>query len=950
MLSKKIISGVMALIMLSSFFITSAEGKKTVDYKNYVKTLEKTLYSGKDLGANYSKEKTVFKVWSPSAEKVSVKLYETGSDDEKNAGYLKQRDMEYDKKTGVWSAQVKGDYKNKYYTYLITNNGKTHETSDIYAKACGVNGKRSMVVDLSSTNPKGWEKDSHVMVEKATDASVWEVHIKDFSYSESSGVKEENRGKYLAFTETGTTLNSSGNIETCVDYLKKLGIKYVELNPFYDFGSVDEAGSESQFNWGYDPVNYNCPEGSYSSNPYDGNVRIRECKAMIRSLHSAGIGVIMDVVYNHTYKEGNSPFDLTVPNYYYRMNSDGSYSNGSGCGNDTASEHKMFRKFMIESVAYWTKEYHIDGFRFDLMGLHDVETMNQIRDALDNLYKDGSGKKILMFGEAWNMQSACDDGTVLANQNSMGELSDRIGAFDDTMRDTVKGSVFNGKDGGFVQNGSGRASLKVGIEGQSNLSSGWAKAPTQTVTYASCHDNYALYDKLVLSVLGDNVDFRKRYQDLVEMNKLTSAIIYTSQGIPFMLAGEEFCRSKDGDENSYKSDVNLNAIDWNLVETNSDVVDYYRGMLEIRGMFTPFTDDTNETANSLYYFGSAPEGVLGYTACSKKDSLWKNVAVCFNGSSEEKTVDIEGVNLPKEWVIVADNYTAGTRNLGSVSNGKIKMSPHSAVVLVDKESFLETSKNTSGNVVVDFVDSETGDTLFTENISGEIGDRYDIGLTNSQKMKYTLVSKKDTKGTFKEKNQFATIKVKAYDGEYSTVTFRYVDEKGKDIYPSKVLKNQQGQIYFTPEIPSVEGYALNTESLPEKGAGVFLEENSEITYHYRKAVKSDACSVKCIYLSSSGEIKDIVTLKGEKGQKYLAEEKEYSHLSLYSTPENIEGEYTKTEQYVLFTYLDNTEDDNEMKTLFYFLGIGFSVIILVLVYRGMQNRKIKKKLSLDIDE
>ncbi|MDD5795806.1 MAG: type I pullulanase, partial [Oscillospiraceae bacterium] len=585
MLFKKIITGVLVLTMAIGTSLTSFSASASADYSKEAAQLEKTIYSENDLGAVYDKNHTVFKVWAPNAEKVSTRVYETGSDDENGAKVITTKSMTLDKKTGVWSVKISGDLKNKYYTYIITRGGKDVETGDIYAKGAGVNGNRSMVVDLQSTNPEGWSEDKHVTVSKATDASVWEVSVRDFSISSTSGVSEKNRGKYLAFTETGTTVNSTkGNQSTCVDYLKELGVKYVQIMPFYDFGSIDESKDLSdQYNWGYDPKNYNVPEGSYSSDPYKGEVRIKECKEMIKALHDAGIGVIMDVVYNHTYTVEDSFFNLTVPNYYYRRNNDGTWSNGSGCGNDTASEHKMFRKFIVDSVTYWAEEYHIDGFRFDLMGLHDVDTMNEIRASLDKLE---NGKNIIMYGEAWNLSTNAESGTVLANQNNMNKLDDRIGAFDDTVRDAIKGSSFVLNEKGFVQSGSQKGNLKIGIEAQSKSTTGWAKAPTQCVTYASCHDNYTLYDKLAASVKGENPDYRKRYEDLVAMNKLSAAIVYTSQGIPFVLSGEEFARSKDGEGNSYNTSNEQNELVWTNLTYYGDLVEYYKGLMQIRNNFS----------------------------------------------------------------------------------------------------------------------------------------------------------------------------------------------------------------------------------------------------------------------------------------------------------------------------------------------------------------------------
>ena len=381
-----------------------ADDKKTTDYQVYAAELDKLAYSGSDLGAVYTENATTFKVWSPKASAVSVDIYDTGSEEEGGKS-IKTKSLELDKKTGVWSCTISGNLAGKYYTYTVTHGKDAKVTGDIYARACGVNGKRSMIVDLSKTNPDNWENDNHVFVPHQTDATVWETSVADFSSSESSGVLEAHRGKFLAFTESGTTVNGiQGGTSTCVDYLKKLGVKYVQIMPMYDFGSVDESKDiMEQYNWGYDPVNYNCPEGSYSTDPYDGSVRIRECKQMIQALHNAGIGVVMDVVYNHTYST-ESWFQYTVPNYYYRMNPDGTFSNGSGCSNDTASEHLMFRKYMIDSVTYWAKEYHVDGFRFDLMGLHDVTTMNRIRSNLDANAENG---KYTPFSGVCYIQQHC---------------------------------------------------------------------------------------------------------------------------------------------------------------------------------------------------------------------------------------------------------------------------------------------------------------------------------------------------------------------------------------------------------------------------------------------------------------------------------------------------------------------------------------------------------------
>ena len=402
---KKTLSLVLSALMVMSSAVVAAsaasDGSEEVgaySNQNYLETQANNAYNEANLGATYTPASTTFKTWSPDATSVKVKLYKTGSDNESGAGVIGEYAMTKNTTTGVWSTTLTGDHKNQYYTYIVNVKGATNETQDVYSKATGVNGKRSMVVDLDSTDPDDWNNDSHVFFNAAQEAVVWEVHVRDFSIAENSGVSEDNMGKYLAFAEGGTKLNGDANgISTCVDYLVEQGINCVQLQPVYDFESVDEdaGASSTNRNWGYDPQNYNVPEGSYSSNPYDGNVRIKEFKQMIQALHDRGISVVMDVVYNHTYSTA-SCFNKTVPGYYYRMKSSTAYSNGSGCGNETASDKKMFRKYMIESCRYWVDEYHIDGFRFDLMGLHDITTMNAIRSNLDQV-----STKILMYGEPW---------------------------------------------------------------------------------------------------------------------------------------------------------------------------------------------------------------------------------------------------------------------------------------------------------------------------------------------------------------------------------------------------------------------------------------------------------------------------------------------------------------------------------------------------------------------
>ena len=923
----------------------AADEKK--DYKAYAAKLDKWAYNGSDLGAVYSENSTTFKVWSPYADAVSLDLYEKGSEEEGSKS-IRTKEMTFDKKTGVWETSVSGDLAGFYYTYTVTHGDESYETGDIYARACGVNGKRSMVVDLSKTNPDNWENDRHVCVAHQTDASVWEISVADFSSSETSGVMESHRGKFLAFTENGTTVDGiRGGTPTCVDYLKKLGVKYVQIMPMYDFGSVDESKDiMEQYNWGYDPVNYNCPEGSYSTDPYDGNVRIKECKQMIQALHNAVIGVIMDVVYNHTYST-DSWFQYTVPNYYYRMNDDGSFSNGSGCSNDTASEHLMFRKYMIDSVTYWAKEYHIDGFRFDLMGLHDVTTMNEIREALDNLYEDGTGKKIIMYGEAWNMPTAADAGTVMANQSNLKKMNERIGAFNDGIRDAIKGSVF-GAGEGFVQKGSNRSGIKLGFTGQSESGSGWANVPTQCVTYASCHDNLALYDKLVDSVYG-NGEYRKRHEDLVAMNKLSAAIVMTSQGIPFFLGGEEFARTKDGDENSFSSSREENMLDWKSLETYSDIVEYYRGLLKIRENFAALSDSTNTTANNITSLPDLPNGVCAYVVPNIEAGKWNKLCVVFNGSDKEQNVSVEG-----EWIRIADEQTAGLRNLGAAS-GNLSVKPHSAAIYVDKSSYQSAGiEDHEGVVVVNYYDNATKEKIKTQVVSDDIGKSYSLSdLANS--LNYDIKSTSgDTRGEFTDKVKYADVYVEKFDGKMCDVTIKFIDEESEEeLADAYVIRNREGKQYFTPDLPSVEGYRLNMDALPKNGAGLTPSSDSVVEYKYKRITEDDdasECIVNAVYMADDGRIIEKSTVKGEVGEEYSVPDNEYQDMTLIQLPENFRGVFAEGETNVIFSY--SSKPDPFAEALKYvMIGLGvIGVLCIASVFYRTHKRRERLRKNMDIIE
>ena len=561
--------------------------KDRIELKKYYSTkefLENYIYEENNLGVECTEEGTTFRLWSPQAECISLNLYQTGN----GGNAYEQIPMKKEEK-GVWSWESKEELHGVYYDYLITRNGEEVRSADPYAKACGVNGLRSMAVNLKKTNPKGWEKDQ--TPEEGPERIVYELHVKEFSWDKAGGFPEEYRGKYKAFTCRHTTLNEDGIHPTGLDYLKELGVTHIQIMPMYDYGSVNEAGEDTEFNWGYDPVNYNVPEGSYATDPFHGEVRIREMKEMVQALHKAGIGVIMDVVYNHTYNL-DSPFQKTVPYYYYREWEDGTISNGSDCGNETASEREMFRRFMVHSVCYWAKEYHIDGFRFDLMALHDTETMNAIRTALNRMPR---GEEILVYGEPWKAAaSAMQEGYFPSDKQNIGRLMDGISMFCDDTRDSIKGSVFIAAEGGYVN---GKERLSAGIL---SATDGWMdgkgayepRNASQLIPYVSAHDNYTLWDKLKLSdpkrKEDAEPDFGKMDERTLSMNRLAAGIVMTCKGMPFFQAGEEFARTKHGEGNSFKSSWQLNKIDWTRALEQEELVDYYRGLLALRRKFQAY--------------------------------------------------------------------------------------------------------------------------------------------------------------------------------------------------------------------------------------------------------------------------------------------------------------------------------------------------------------------------
>jgi pullulanase len=702
--TKAIINFAEELSLLGQYTIRfEGYGEMTVSKTKVFSTsdFEKAFYyEGADLGAVWTKEKTFFRLWAPTASSVLLNLYEKGVGMNQVTSLPMTQDIQ-----GTWYTEKTGDLDKVYYTYTVTVDGVAQETVDPYAKAVGVNGERGMIVNLDATDPAGFTEDTRPEFINPTDAVIYELHIRDFSVDNNSGIK--NKGKYLAFTETGTTTRSG--VSTGVDHLTELGVTHVHLLPSFDYASINEATLINQdFNWGYDPENYNVPEGSYSTDPQKGEVRINEYKQMVQSLHQKGIRVIMDVVYNHTFST-DSNLNKTVPGYYYRMTEEGQYSNASGCGNETASERAMVRKYMVDSIVYWATEYHIDGFRFDLMGIHDVETMNAIREALNQV-----DPTILVYGEGWTAGSSPLPESERALKANMAALDSGIAAFSDDLRDGIKGSVFEELEKGFVTGQTGlEESIKFGIVASTehaqidyskvNYSdSAWAKSPTQTISYASAHDNLTLWDKIATSNSSDSLE------DRMKMNLLSGAIVLTSQGIPFFQAGEELLRSKPTDEsgttfdeNSYQSPDSVNSIKWDTKETNRVVFDYYKGLIAFRkahGALRMTT--TEEIQNNLTFLEGLPENVVGYTIDqSPNGETAKSICIVFNANNTSKPVTVPDGS----WNIYVKGDQAGTEIIETIQGGNITVDPISALVLVKEDKSKEVSEDTEST------DSQTTD-------------------------------------------------------------------------------------------------------------------------------------------------------------------------------------------------------------------------------------------------
>ena len=677
---KRLASGAMALMLAVGLaapaLATEEETNSLTKYYSSEEFENQYTYTGDDLGATYTKEKTTLRVWAPTALDVSVRLYHQG-DPEADPNPYDEVYMEPDV-NGTWVATLEGDCHGVYYTYLVTLEDAVNEACDPYARTTGVNGKRAMIIDLDSTNPEGWDSDRDPHYDDGiTDAIIYELHVRDLSMDDDSGIL--NKGKYLGLIETGTT-NSNG-IPTGLDHIKGLGITHIHLLPSYDYGSVDESKLDTpQFNWGYDPVNYNVPEGSYSTDPYNGEVRVGEFKQMVKGLHDNGISLIMDVTYNHVYHAEAFCFNQIVPQYFSRVAENGMYSAGSGCGNDTASERSMVRKYIVDSVKYWADEYHVDGFRFDLVGLIDTVTINEVMQEVRKTHPN-----VIFYGEGWNLSTyMTKPGYTLTTQANSQETPG-FAFFNDDMRDALRGSMSNNAKPGFI---SGTTGYAGNVAACFLATSSWCKSPSQTINYASCHDNLTLFDRIVMATRD------KTFEDQVKMNNLAAAVVLTSQGVPFMQAGEELLRTKpleNGkfDHNSYSSPDSVNCLKWSDLnnEVYQQVRDYYAGLVAFRKAHPALRMATaEEVSANITQVRGLSTGVLAFqfapqTNGEDNDGLF----VVFNGRSGETTVDLpEG-----QWTIYVQGDKAGTEALGTAS-GTVTVEGVSTTVLV-----LEKDKTTA---------------------------------------------------------------------------------------------------------------------------------------------------------------------------------------------------------------------------------------------------------------
>ena len=675
-----------ALDLTQSYKLIFDETEYKIVMPNYYSTEEfeeKFTYTGSDLGANWTPDKTTFRLWAPTATAVKVNLYKSGTHGTDDL--IEQLEMTADV-NGTWIAEKSGDLNSTYYTYQVNVDGGSVEACDPYAKATGVNGKRAMVIDMASTNPEGWENDTDPNAGKNfNDAVIYELHVRDLSIDESSGI--QNKGKYLGLIEAGTT--TASGLPTGLDHMKNLGITHLHILPMYDYGSVDETRLDKpHFNWGYDPVNYNVPEGSYSSDPYNGAVRVSEVKQMVKGLHDNGISVIMDVVYNHVYSAGEFCFNKIVPNYFSRTSASGSFSNGSGCGNDTASERAMVKKYIVDSVKYWADEYHIDGFRFDLVGLIDTETINAVMEEVHKTHPN-----VVFYGEGWTMSTTVTkEGYLMTTQVNSTEVPG-FAFFSDTIRDALKGTVFDNNATGYVSNTNGFTyTIKECFTG----SPSWCKSPTQTINYASCHDNMTLFDRLAMS----NPDATK--EELVQMNNLAAAIYMTSQGIPFVHAGEEILRTKpleDGtfEHNSYNSPDSVNSFKWDTLndELYQTTYNYYKGLIAFRKAHPALRmTDAAEIKAKISAIPDTETNVIAFHIASGANGEANELVVIFNPRKEATSVTLPEGN----WNVYISGDKAGTEVLGS-AEATVSVDAVSAMVLVKEAPAANTDGAKNSKIV-----------------------------------------------------------------------------------------------------------------------------------------------------------------------------------------------------------------------------------------------------------
>ena len=612
----------------------------------------------------YSPKSTTFSLTtSPDVKKVDVVISDNDSD-------TAQQLVKSMKRVGAgkWKLTVKNDLKGKYYVFSVYNQAQPDHTPGVFAKAVGVNGKRGVIVDLKDTDPDGWADDVRPELKNPCDLIIYEMHHRDFSMDMSSGIK--NKGKFLALTEPAA-----------ISHLRRLGVNAVHILPSFDFASIDESKPDvAQYNWGYDPLNYNVPEGSYSTNAADPKARIREFKQMVQALHKAGIRVILDVVYNHTFDINGSNFQKTYPDYFFRKNAEGKYSDGSGCGNETASDKELMREFMKESVTYWVNEYHIDGFRFDLMGVHDIETMNEIHDVVAQI-----DPTIYIYGEGWSAGSCAYPQDKLATKANTCELNG-IGAFSDDMRDALRGPFSDDTKGGFLAGVPGQEeSIKFGIAGaishpqidmtKVNYSKvPWTNEPSQMVAYVSCHDDMCLTDRLRSSIpyIGDD--------ELIRLDLLAQTAVLTSQGVPFILSGEEMLRDKKGVHNSFRSPDSINRLDWNNLKRYPQVFDYYAGLISLRKQHPAFRMGSADEVRKNLCFLEAPEGVVAYQLKNNAGGdSWKNIIVVLNSQKTPQTVDVP----ENTYTMVVANGKVDTNGIGLLSGKTLTVAPQSALIVHD---------------------------------------------------------------------------------------------------------------------------------------------------------------------------------------------------------------------------------------------------------------------------